>query len=453
MDSIEKRTAIFETMPYRRAVCKQIIPAITSQMIALVYNLADTYFVGMLGDPNQTAAVTVAAPSFVMLTAISNLFGIDGASIIAASLGKRDMERARQTSAVSFWAGLGSACLFSLIFFMLASPILRLSGATDEIYAITYEYAKWVVVLGGSAAILNTLLANLVRAEGSAAAASFGVSMGGLINIMLDVFLVLPHFAGLGAAGAGIATAVSNFCAAIYFMLYIFIKRKSTVISINPRLLKYASLHIKEILKIGFPSAVQYALTVVAVAAQAKFVSRYVTEAVAGLGIVKKLDQLPLYFSIGVANGLLPLLAYNNAAGNHERRKNAFRFGCIVSFGFAFLCLIVYEIFAEPLAGIFIDDRLTAEYAASFLRIMVTAMPLMAVCYPMIVQFQAIGRLKESLVCSVARKGVLDIPLLFILDRLWPLYGCMAVQPVVDAISLVIALVFYFRINAENRAV
>ncbi len=84
---------------------------------------------------------------------------------------------------------------------------------------------------------------------------------------------------------------------------------------------------------------------------------------------------------------------------------------------------------------------------------MVTAMPLMAVCYPMIVQFQAIGRLKESLVCSVARKGVLDIPLLFILDRLWPLYGCMAVQPVVDAISLVIALVFYFRINAENRAV
>ncbi len=98
----------------------------------------------------------------------------------------------------------------------------------------------------------------------------------------------------------------------------------------------------------------QYALTVVAVAAQAKFVSRYVTEAVAGLGIVKKLDQLPLYFSIGVANGLLPLLAYNNAAGNHEAQKNAFRFGCIVSFGFAFLCLIVYEIFAEPLWPVFL---------------------------------------------------------------------------------------------------
>lgn len=443
MYSTEKRTAIFETMPYRKAVCKQIIPAIASQMIALVYNLADTYFVGMLGDPNQTAAVTVAAPSFVMLTAISNLFGIGGASVIASSLGRRDTEKARRTSAVSFWAGLCSAFVFSLLFLMLASPILYLSGATDKTYGITYEYAKWVVIFGGAASISSTLLANLVRAEGRAAAASIGLSMGGLINIVLDIFLVLPHFAGMGAVGAGIATSASNFIAAVYFMIYIFIKRKSTVISLDPRLLKYAHIHIKEILKIGFPSAVQYALTVVAVAAQSKFVSKYATEAVAGLGIVKKLDQLPLYFSIGVSNGLLPLLAYNNAAGNHERRKNAFRFGCVVSFGFALLCLIAYEIFAEPLAGIFIDDALTTEYAAGFLRIMVTAMPLMAVCYPMIVQFQAIGRVKESLICSVVRKGVLDIPLLFILDRWWPLYGCMMVQPVVDAVSLIIAVCLY----------
>ncbi len=227
MDSIEKRTAIFETMPYRRAVCKQIIPAITSQMIALVYNLADTYFVGMLGDPNQTAAVTVAAPSFVMLTAISNLFGIGGASIIAASLGKRDVERARQTSAVSFWAGLGSACLFSLIFFYAGvSGAASFGSGLDEIYAITYEYAKWVVVLGGSAAILNTLLANLVRAEGSAAAASFGVSMGGLINIMLDVFLVLPHFAGAWCCRSGDCNGgVKLLCSHIFYAVYIHKKK------------------------------------------------------------------------------------------------------------------------------------------------------------------------------------------------------------------------------------
>lgn len=252
MDSIEKRTAIFETMPYRRAVCKQIIPAITSQMIALVYNLADTYFVGMLGDPNQTAAVTVAAPSFVMLTAISNLFGIGGASIIAASLGKREVERARQTSAVSFWAGLGSACLFSLIFFMLASPILRLSGATDEIYAITYEYAKWVVVLGGSAAILNTAARQSReggRQRGSSVVWRF---YGRAYKYYARCFSCAASFCGTWCCRSGDCNGgVKLLCSHIFYAVYIH-KKKINGNFHKPRLLKYASLHIKEILKTVF---------------------------------------------------------------------------------------------------------------------------------------------------------------------------------------------------------
>ena len=198
---------------------------------------------------------------------------------------------------------------------------------------------------------------------------------------------------------------------------------------------------------IGFPSALQYALTVVAVAAQAKFVSAYPTEAVAALGIVKKIDQLPLYFSIGVANGLLPLLAYNHAAGNTARRGQAFRFGTLTAVSFSLCCLILFEIFAEPLVGLFIKNPQTVAYGASFLRLMVTAMPMMSVCYPMIVQFQAMGKAGESLICSVLRKGVLDIPLLFIMDALLPLYGCMLVQPTVDSISLIVALLLYRRIR------
>ena len=144
----------------------------------------------------------------------------------------------------------------------------------------------------------------------------------------------------------------------------------------------------------------------------------------AALGIVKKLDQLPLYFSIGVSNGLLPLLAYNHAAGNHHRRAQAFRIGSLMSFGFAVLCLVCYEAFATPLVSLFIADAATVRYGAVFLRCMVTAMPMMALCYPMIIQFQAMGRARESLVCSILRKGVLDIPLLYLMDALFP---CTAV--------------------------
>ena len=447
MKKATDRTAVFEVMPVPQAVCRQIVPAIASQMIALIYNLADTYFVGMLNEPNQTAAITVVYSSFVMLTAISNLCGVGGASALSRALGKKNTEAARGIAALSFWGGLGLAFLFSLLFLIFAEPVLVLCGATPDVFETAYRYALWVVVIGGPGTILNNLLSNLVRAEGSAAAAAAGVSLGGVLNIILDPFFVLPRFLGLGAVGAGIATAFSNLAAALFFLLYLAVKRRKTVLSLNPARLRYAGRYIGAILTSGFPSAIQYALTVVAIAAQSKFVSLYTTEAVAGLGIVKKLDQLPLYFSIGVSNGLLPLLAYNYSAGNQERRGKIFRLGCSVSLAFSLLCLVVYEIFAPQLASLFISDPLTIRYSAGFLRCMVTAMPMMSVCYPMIIQFQAMGKFKESMVCSVLRKGVLDIPLLFLMNGIFGLYGCMWVQPIVDTVSLLAAGAFYRRLR------
>ena len=270
---------------------------------------------------------------------------------------------------------------------------------------------------------------------------------------MLDPFFVLPQFLGLGAEGAGLATAISNGIGTLFLLTCIFCKRRSSMVSLRPRSLRYTPKHVGGILKIGFPSCAQYLLTVVAVGALMKFMSAYDTDAVAALGIVKKLDMLPLYFSIGVSNGILPLLAYNYASGNNDRRHRVFKLGCGVSVAFSLLCVLLYELLAPTLIGWFIDTPATIAYGAAFLRIMVLAMPMMAVCYPMITQFQAMGRVKESLICSVLRKGVLDIPLLFLLDGLIPMYGCTMVQPVVDCISMLMALWFYGRIMRENKVI
>lgn len=449
MTADDKRIEIFENTPVKKAVIKQIIPAIASQMIVLIYNLADTYFVGMLNDPVQTAALTIAYPSFLMLTAISNLFGIGGASALARALGRHEPHKAKQISAVSAWCGLVVSLLFPLLFLAIAKPVLTLSGADSSTYAAAFGYAKWVVVIGCPFTIMSNVLANLVRAEGNAARASLGISMGGILNIILDPFFVLPQFLDFGASGAGMATAISNAAATLYFLGYIRSNRRDTAVSVNPKNLRYTKDHLGGILSVGLPSALQYALSVVAVAAQAKFVSAYTTEAVAALGIIKKIDMLPLYVAIGVSSGLLPLLAYNHAANNPERRTKAFRFGITISLSFAVLCLIVYECFAETLVGLFIDDSVTIAYGAVFLRLMVTAMPLMSICYPMIIQFQAMGRVKESLISSILRKGVLDIPLLFIMDSAWPLYGCMLVQPIVDAVTLAAVLILYRRLQKK----
>ena len=443
-------TAVFASMPIRRAVCRQIIPAIFSQMIALLYNLADTYFVGLLNDPVQTAAITIVYPSFVMLTAISNLFGIGGASLLARKLGKQETQSAREISSISFWLGLFSAMLFVILFLLLHRPILSLCGATEKTAPLAAEYAKWVIGFGGIPTILNMLYANLVRAEGAATQASFGVSLGGVLNIFLDAFFILPQFLSMGVVGAGMATALSNMISLLYFLFYLYHKRNKNCLALSPQFLKQTKRYIKEILSIGLPSALQYALTVVAVAAQSAFVAKYATEATAALGIIKKLDQLPLYFSIGVANGLLPLLAFNHSAGNEERRAKAFRFGACISVVFSLFCVLLYETFAPQLVSCFISDAQTIQYGAAFLRRMVLAMPFMAFCYPMIIQFQAMGKAKEALITSVLRKGVLDIPLLFLMDTILPLYGCMWVQPIVDFISLIVAAAFY--LHLQKRA-
>ena len=173
-----EKTYVFESMPVRQAVLKQAMPAVASQMVVLIYNLADTYFVGMLDDPVQTAAVTVAFPAFLMLTAISNLFGVGGASRLAQALGRKREDQAAQISAVSFWGGVFCALLYSLLFALLARPILTLCGAKADIYDTARNYAQWVIVIGALPTVMNTLLANLTRAEGSAGRAFWGVTLG-----------------------------------------------------------------------------------------------------------------------------------------------------------------------------------------------------------------------------------------------------------------------------------
>lgn len=447
------KSEIFEKVPVKRAVLMQIVPAILSQMIALLYNLADTYFVGLLNDPKQTAAVTISYAPFLMLTALSNLFGVGGASAISRALGAKQGEEAKNIASISFWLGFVVSLFYSLLFTTFARPLLMICGADATTYDVAYGYAKWTIMIGGLAVVLNVLLANLVRAEGSAGVAAGIVSFGGLLNILLDPILILPQGFHLGAQGAGLATFLSNLIATVLFLIYICMNHKKTVLNVELRRLRTILQYIWSILSVGFPSAIQYALTVVAVAAQTKFVSHYQAEAIAALGITKKLDQLPLYFSIGVANGLMPFLAYNFSAGNRKRRKQAFVFGAGISVAFSTFCFVIYEIFAPYLIACFIGNQDTIAYGAAFLRCMVTAMPFMALCYPMIIQFQAMGKVKEALVCSVLRKGILDIPLLFLMDAIWPLYGCMVVQPIVDFVSLVVAIYMYRRCNAKESLI
>lgn len=440
---------LFERMPIRKAVIKQVGPSIFSQMVALLYNLSDTYFVGILNSPIQTAAMTVAAPLTLMLTAIANIFAIGGASLISSSLGKKEYERAKQIGNCSFWYGIVAAILYSSIVMTGAIPLLNLCGADESIYPSAHAYIKWVVGIGGISSITSLILSSLIRSEGYSTMASIGLSIGGILNIILDPIFVLPNMLNMGIRGAGLATALSNLCSTLFLFVCLF-KRCSIINLENPWFYFCKFKTMREISVAGMPSAIQYLMTVVAAAALSKFMSSYGAAAIAAIGIVKKIDMLPLFFSIGVSSGILPLLAYGFSKGNVDRCRSILAFACIISISFSGLCLIGYEIYAPRLVALFINEQETVSYAVSFLRIMVTAMPMMSICHPLITYFQATGRISESIICSLLRKGVLDIPLLFIADKIIPMYGCAAVQPIVDSIALFAAAVLYKKCNAKS---
>lgn len=436
----------FEHKPVIRAVFSQSMPAIIAQLIALLYNWADTFFLARLNQPELVAAAMIALPLYLMLTAIGNLPGVGGGSVLSHYLGKHNPDGASSVASLTIWMGLILALLCAVIYPLVDEPLLRLIGADEQTLAPAREYTFWVITIGSVPIIMNLVLANLVRAEGLARQASIAISAGGILNCILDPILMLPEMGNMGITGAAVATALSNMLSAVWLTAIIYSRRKNGVITAAPHLLRSAKMYFSKIIQVGFPSSLQYLLTVVAVAALTHFVSRYATEATAALGVVKRLDYLPLYFSIGLSQGILPLLAYNHAANNMQRRNQVFRCGIMLSLGFAIVCFVVYELWAEPLALFFTQEPTTVDYITQFLRIQVVAMPFMAICYPAITYFQAMQRTREALVCSILRKGVLDIPLLFLMNGWMGLYGCMWVQPIVDFTSMLFAVYFLWRI-------
>ena len=289
-----KKTELFENMPIAGAVMKLAVPTILSSLVMVIYNLADTYFVGILNDPVQNAAVTPAAPVLLAFNAVNNLFGVGGSSMMSRALGRKDMKTVYRSSAFSFYSALFCGVLFSLLYTVFRSSLLVVLGAGTETVPATGEYLKWTVTFGAAPAILNVVLAYLVRAEGSALHASIGTMSGCFLNIFLDPIFILPWGLNMGAAGAGLATFLSNCAACIYFFVLLFVKRKNTCVCIKPSMFRFDKAIVVGVCAVGIPAPIQNLLNVTGMTVLNNFTSSYGSDAVAAMGIAQKINMVPV---------------------------------------------------------------------------------------------------------------------------------------------------------------
>lgn len=437
MNNSTSKEELFTSVPVKKAVISLAVPTVIGQIITVVYNMADTFFIGQLGDHNQVAAATIAMPAFMFLTALANLFGIGGASLISRCLGAGNRERAKHASAYCIWSAIGTAFLFGFTITLFRNRLLPLLGTNTDTFDFCSSYIFWTIGIGAVPTVLNTCLAHLIRSEGYSSQASFGVAFGGILNIIIDpVFIFLFK---MEITGAAIATMLSNVAATIYFIAFLFRIRKDTTITPSP---KYCSLKDgipTEVLTIGFPSCVISIMGTLSNLTLNKIIAGYSNEAVAGMGIAKKIDLLAFAIAQGMGQGTLPLIGYNYSAGNRNRMQSAIKVLLIDCLAVSLVGMALMFFGATPITRCFIDDAVTVEYSKTFLRIVCLACPTTALNFLAITLFQATGKKIQPLVLSLLRKGGLDIPLMLLFNSTIGIKGIAWATPLADTLALMVS--------------
>ena len=448
-----QKTELFESMSIPRAVMKLAIPTVLSSLVMVLYNLADTYFVGMLNNAVENAAVTLAAPLLLAFNAVNNLFGVGSSSMMSRSLGKKDYETVYRSAAFGFYCSIFAGLLFSIAYTVFQVPLLNLLGATEETLGATIGYARWTVTFGAVPAILNVVLAYLVRAEGAAMHASIGTMSGCFLNILLDPIFILPWGLNMGAEGAGLATFLSNCVACLYFFVLLYVKRGRTYVCVNPKMFSFKRHIVVGVCAVGIPASIQNLLNVTGMSVLNNFTSAFGSNAVAAMGIAQKINSVTVQIALGLSQGIMPLISYNYASGNIKRMKKTFFFTARIALVFLVLMEIAYYAGARTWVGLFMQDQQIVDYGARFLQGFCLGMPFLAIDFLAVGVFQACGLGKNAFLFAILRKVVLEIPALFILNALFPLYGLAYAQfaaELVLAIAAVIVLARLFR-RLERR--
>lgn len=435
---------VFENMSVPRALATLAVPTIISQLITMIYNLADTFFIGRTNDPYKVAAATISFILMFIINALANLFGVGGGSLISRLLGEKKPEEAKKVCAFSFYGAIAIAAVYVTVTYVFMDPLLRLIGASENTVGYSADYAFWVVVVGGIPTTLGLTLAQLLRSEGYAKEAGFGLGMGGILNIILDplfMFYILPE--GEEVAGAAIATMISNICVFLYLFTVFMRLTRTTCMSASLKRAAAGAKYALSVFSVGFPSSVSTLLSCISNSTINNLVSSYGDIPMAAMGIVKKIDMLPMNIGMGLCQGMLPLVAYNYAAGNYKRMRAVSNCARLWGISFAGLCILAFELFAGSIVRFFIEEAETLALGTEFLRIACLATPLMITNVQMNYTFQAMGKGPQSLLLASCRQGLINIPLLFLMNRIFGLYGVVWTQLVADAVTLVISFSMY----------
>lgn len=435
----EKTTQIFRDAPVPKAVISNIVPSIISMIMVLVYNLADTFFIGQTKNAYMVAAVSVATPAFLFFMAVGMLFGIGGTSLISRLLGQGEEKKARNTSSFCFWTGLGIGVVAMTLILIFAEPVCRLIGASDDTIGYASQYLG-IVAIAIPGLIVSNSFSNIIRAEGNPKTAMTGMILGNMMNVVLDPVMIL--FLNWNVAGAAIATVVGNVFSAGFYILHLVSKKAS--LSIRLKDYRAGSGIAVGVMAIGIPASLNSILMSASNILINSKMAQFGDMAVAGLGVAMKVNMIVVMLLIGLGTGIQPLLGFCYGAGNRKRYVAVLKFSAGLAFGLSMIMTAICYFGAGPLVQAFLEEQEAFGYGMAFARTYIYSGPVMGILFVFINAIQSTGAALPSLILSISRQGLLYIPILTIFQYAFGTARMLAAaQPVTDYLAAALAIILF----------
>ena len=427
----------FRTDPVPKIVIRNSIPALIAMIMVMVYNLADTFFLGLTHNDLLVTAVSFATPLFMIFMSLGTLFGVGGTSVISRALGAGKTEYAKKVSSFCMWACVGVGALFMAILWIFLDDVTVMLGASPESAGLTKDYLR-IIIGCGIFSMISNCFSSIVRTEGEAMKAMTGTLIGNLLNMILDPIFILVF--NWGVVGAAVATVIGNAMAAGYYLMY-FISGKSSL-SIHPKHFSMKDGILSGVLSVGISASLANLLVSVSSIVVNTQLSGYAggDMLVAGYGVTAKVIMIVTLIGIGIGSGVQPFLGYCYGAREKGRLTGGIKFSAIFGLVFCFVVSALCYIFAEPIVKVFLTDLTALESGVHFTRILMSTAWLIgafAICQNTL---QAVGAATRALLASVFRQGIIFIPALFIMQAAFGMDGLIWAQPVADVLSLVIVI-------------
>lgn len=440
---------LFEKEPISKLLIKMCVPASITILIMIIYNMADMFFIGQIGDPLQVAAISLTMPLSSILSAIGTLIGGGACTAIAISLGKKELDLVKKMTSFSFYLSLAIGFIFTLVIFIFSDNILRFIGTSDQ----TYEYTKMYMTtlfLGAPIILLCNVLANMIRATGPNAAkdAMVGNIIGTIVNIILDpIFILVLDF---GVKGAAAATIIGNSIALIYYLRYL-LKNNKEFFSIKTKDFSFKPEISTKILLLGLPTAIGIVLMSFSNILKNNAFASYGDIVVAASGIVGRITMIIGTLQIGITSGIQPAIAYNFGANNSKRVSNIIKYTAITTFAVGFTLTVLGRLFGTEIIRFFINDSEVITIGESLILGSLISGPIIGWFYISVNYLQSTERAKVATILSSLRQGVIYIPILFIAQKSFGLMGIVYSNAIADIISTIIGVAFCWYILQRSK--